>query len=52
MAKTAGFTIGFNPEDEELKKYCNVIINKKDLKELIPIIKKFEKRQNIYKLLS
>ena len=51
MAKTAGFTIGFYPEDEELKKYCNIIINKKDLAELIPVIEEFEKRQNIYKLL-
>ena len=51
MAKTAGFSIGFNSENKELKKYCNIIINKKDLKELIPVIEKFEKRQNIYKLL-
>ena len=34
MAKTGGFTIGFNPRGE-VKKYCNVIIRKKDLKEVI-----------------
>ena len=40
MARIAGFTIGFCPEDKEFKKYCNVIINKKDLKELIPILER------------
>lgn len=45
MAKTAGFTIGFCPEDEELKKYCNVIVEKKDLRELIPIIKRLEQKE-------
>ncbi len=42
MAKTAGFAIGFCPEDEELKRYCSVIVDKKDLRELIPIIENFQ----------
>jgi len=40
MARTAGFTIGFCPEDEEFKKYCNVIIEKRDLRDIIPILEK------------
>ena len=35
MAMTAGVTIGFCPEDEEFKKYCNIIVEKRDLKDLI-----------------
>lgn len=48
MAKIAGFTIGFCPEDEELKKYCNVVINKKDLCQLIPLLKDFETKREIF----
>jgi len=40
MARTAGFTIGFEPDDKEFIKYCNTIVDKKDLKEIIEIIKK------------
>lgn len=35
MARVAGFTIGFNPIDKEFEKYCNVIIKKKNLKEIL-----------------
>lgn len=42
MARTAGFTIGFCPEDGEIRRYCNVIVTKKDLRELIPILEERE----------
>jgi len=35
MARVAGFTIGFNPINKEFEKYCNVIIKKKNLKEIL-----------------
>ena len=34
MAEEAGFVIGFQP-CEELKKYCNIIIKNKDLREIL-----------------
>ena len=37
MAKEAGFVIGFNP-CEELKPYCNIIIQNKDLREILNYI--------------
>mgnify|MGYP003968827951 CR=1 FL=1 len=38
MAKIAGLTIGLCPDDPELEKYCNEIINKKDLREIISLL--------------
>ncbi len=35
MGKVAGKTIGFNPIDKEFEKYCNIIIKKKDLREIL-----------------
>ena len=35
MAKTAGMTIAFNPISKDVERYSNVIIRKKDLKEVI-----------------
>lgn len=43
MARVAGFSIAFKPEDEELKKYCNIIIEKGDIDEILAPIKEFEK---------
>lgn len=46
MAKIVGFSIAFNPTTEELKKVCNFVIEKaKNLKEILPVIEKFEKRK-------
>lgn len=38
MGKVAGKTIGFIPIDKEFEKYCNIIIKKKDLREILKYI--------------
>jgi len=42
MARTAGFAIAFCPVDDEIKKYCNVVIEIKDLKLILKPIEAFE----------
>ncbi|MBW3023088.1 HAD family phosphatase [Candidatus Woesearchaeota archaeon] len=47
MARTAGFAIAFCPVNEEIKKYCNITINKPDLTLILKPIEEFEKKQLI-----
>jgi phosphoserine phosphatase len=39
IAKTAGFSVAFNSKSEKLNKVANIIINKKDLREILNQIK-------------
>ena len=49
MAKMAGFAIAFNPDSEELTKYCQVTIRDKDLRLILGPIKKFEEeKKNVF----
>jgi len=52
MAKSAGFSIAFNPISDELVKYCNKIIKDKSLLAILEPIKEFEKREHAFKLLK
>jgi len=45
MARSAGFAVAFNPLNEELLKYCNDIVEGKDIREILPKIEKFEKEK-------
>lgn len=38
MARSAGTAIAFNPTSEELRKYCNVVVEAKDLQEILKYI--------------
>ncbi len=48
MARTAGFSIGFLPHADEIKKYCNVIISKRGLREILRPIEEFEKKESTW----
>ena len=45
MMRLAGLGIAFCAETEDLKKVANVVIDKPDLKEIIPHIEEFEKKE-------
>jgi phosphoserine phosphatase len=49
MAKSAGFSIAFNPESKELEKYCNSIIKGKDIREILKAVEDFENAESIIK---
>jgi len=49
MAKSAGFSIAFNPETKELEKYCNIIIRGGDVGEILKAIENFENAESIIK---
>lgn len=38
IAKSVGLSIAFNPKDEELEKVCDVVIRKKDLREILKFV--------------
>jgi len=42
MARTAGLAIAFCPVEEEIKKYCNILIETKDLTLILKPIENFE----------
>jgi phosphoserine phosphatase len=48
MARTAGFAIAFCPVDDEIKKYCNLIIDKRDLTLILKPIAEFEMSEIVF----
>jgi len=47
MARTAGLAIAFCPKDEEIKKYCNIVIDKNDLTLILKPVEEFENRKQL-----
>ena len=45
MARTAGFSIALNSHSEELKKYCNVVLEGDDVRVILPVIEQFEQQR-------
>jgi len=52
MARSAGLAIALNPTEDEIKRYCNVIIENGTLKDILKVIDKFEQRKSVFEYLQ
>jgi len=41
MLETSGMGIAFNPEDDCIKKIADFVVEGKDLRKILPVIKKY-----------